>query len=251
MVEDKNALDSPEVIVTQVREHHGNDGDNERRHPHTVIEAEAEHAVAHMESRDEETLPSAPRPHHHHHHHHHHYRQSQQEQLPPVLPLPPPMPVPLKQQPPSWQDLEQQGFNMAGGNENDVASNEKRGHMCCHCCCDTRRAVVIVNVVCLHLMAIDLFVVEHAGLVVLTLVMMLCSILGIVGALRYNRYLVGAALLPHFVDIISMLIQPEYLWGLPITLLLIYPHVVFIKEVHDGIMTKETYAREQASCCCV
>lgn len=31
----------------------------------------------------------------------------------------------------------------------------------------------------------------------------------------------------------------------------IYPHVGFIQEVRKGIMSKETYQREQYSCCCV
>lgn len=31
----------------------------------------------------------------------------------------------------------------------------------------------------------------------------------------------------------------------------IYPHVGFIMEVRNGIMSKETYAREEYSCCCV
>jgi hypothetical protein len=35
------------------------------------------------------------------------------------------------------------------------------------------------------------------------------------------------------------------------TAILIYPHIGFILEVKKGIMTKETYAREEFSCCCV
>jgi hypothetical protein len=36
-----------------------------------------------------------------------------------------------------------------------------------------------------------------------------------------------------------------------ISSLLIYPPVIFISEVRQGIMSKETYHREEHSCCCV
>ena len=35
------------------------------------------------------------------------------------------------------------------------------------------------------------------------------------------------------------------------TALFLYPHIGFIMEVKKGIMTRETYPREEFSCCCV
>lgn len=34
-------------------------------------------------------------------------------------------------------------------------------------------------------------------------------------------------------------------------ILWVYPHVGFIVQVGKGIMTKDNYAREEYSCCCV
>lgn len=36
-----------------------------------------------------------------------------------------------------------------------------------------------------------------------------------------------------------------------ITAILIYPHIVLILEIKAGIMTPDTFYREQYSCCCV
>jgi multidrug efflux pump subunit AcrB len=33
--------------------------------------------------------------------------------------------------------------------------------------------------------------------------------------------------------------------------LILYPHIVLISEIRNGIMKPETYARERFSCCCV
>lgn len=40
-------------------------------------------------------------------------------------------------------------------------------------------------------------------------------------------------------------------FGLIIIVLFAYPHIMFIIEVKKGILTKETYPREEFSCCCV
>jgi hypothetical protein len=138
--------------------------------------------------------------------------------------------------------------------------NEKRGHSCCGCCCDTRRAVVIVDVIYLHLTLLSLFAggsessssdgPSAGAIVFLSLLMIVATILGIVGALRYNIYMVGLAILPFFIEFIAYLGYGPY-WLVPIVALCVYPHVMFIKEVHEGIMTKERYTHEQQSCCCV
>ncbi len=44
---------------------------------------------------------------------------------------------------------------------------------------------------------------------------------------------------------------PDIVIGLIITALFMYPHIGFIIEVRRGIMTRETYSREEHSCCCV
>ena len=40
-------------------------------------------------------------------------------------------------------------------------------------------------------------------------------------------------------------------FGLAIIALFAYPHIMFIVEVRKGILTRETYPREEYSCCCI
>lgn len=41
-----------------------------------------------------------------------------------------------------------------------------------------------------------------------------------------------------------------YAIGAIFTALFVYPSFCFVREVRNGIMTKETYPREEHSCCC-
>ena len=43
---------------------------------------------------------------------------------------------------------------------------------------------------------------------------------------------------------------PDLIIGIVSAILLIYPHAGFIYEVQKGILSRETYAREEYSCCC-
>jgi len=53
----------------------------------------------------------------------------------------------------------------------------------------------------------------------------------------------------NFASIISL--APEIVIQAVLTLFFMYPHIGFIMEVHSGIMSAETYPREEFSCCCV
>lgn len=44
---------------------------------------------------------------------------------------------------------------------------------------------------------------------------------------------------------------PSFIVGAIFTALFVYPHVGFVTEVKSGIMSEETYPREEFSCCCV
>jgi uncharacterized membrane protein YecN with MAPEG domain len=158
-----------------------------------------------------------------------------------------------------------------------VDSPSKQGHKCCGCCCDTRRAVIIVNLVNIVLLMIGMIVliVAHnkvspddysddkvksqvqtfenvplAALIAIPIVLMLCCVAGIVGANKYNIYLVGSAAVAYCVVFIMDLIAVNIV-GAIIAALFAYPHFVFIHEVRRGIMSNETYHIEEQSCCCV
>jgi hypothetical protein len=153
----------------------------------------------------------------------------------------------------------------------------KQGHKCCGFCCDTRRAVIIVDIVNLVLLLIGMIIVVVAhnnvnpddynddntktqvekfqdmplgGFLAYAIVFMLLCVAGIVGANKYNVYLVGIAAVAYCVSFIFSIIQLNYL-GMIVAILFVYPHFVFIAEVRKGIMSDENYHNEEMSCCCV
>jgi membrane protein YdbS with pleckstrin-like domain len=89
----------------------------------------------------------------------------------------------------------------------------------------------------------------------------------IFGAIRYNIWLVAANiayLVISFVAGIAVNVaasnsNSDYSYnvvfnvvvGLIVLTLFIYPHVMFVREVRSGTMTKDNYDKEEQSCCCV
>lgn len=107
----------------------------------------------------------------------------------------------------------------------------------------------------------------------LTAIGVVISIGAIVGAMQFNIYLVGLKVLWTLINYLVTVVNfsftlreiDEYEHGqiLPVgqfvarfvvraivATFYIYPHLVFIKEVSAGILSKETLPREDYSCCC-
>jgi hypothetical protein len=157
-----------------------------------------------------------------------------------------------------------------------TSNNVRRGHRCCGCCCDVRRAVIIVNtvniVICLFAllgisvlsridpatidddearakiesisdMQIDMGIAE-------VVIQIICQSIGIYGAVCYNQYLVGVSLLCYVAIFIVDLVQLELLGAIAVAFFA-YPSVFFIKQMRNGIMSESTYSIEKHSCCCV
>ena len=100
---------------------------------------------------------------------------------------------------------------------------------------------------------------------------LLINVVAIIGAFQYNSYLVAFAIVWHvanyvFSTTISIstvaLIEENFanfdagnpvpsviLEGI-VSVVVIYPHIGFVYEVRNGILSAETYAREEYSCCC-
>ena len=90
-------------------------------------------------------------------------------------------------------------------------------------------------------------------------------IVAIAGAIMYNVYMVGAKIVWLIVSFVLPIILDnefsdssssylrgndgylEIVYSAIVTVLLIYPHVKFVKEVKSGILTEETYPREYYS----
>ena len=159
----------------------------------------------------------------------------------------------------------------------------KQGHSCCGGCCDMRRAVIAVNGVMCGFIIMSLMDVLGSRQVILQhiannttiynddmiqesteswalqmnvpafigmkVLQIFCTIAGIIGAIQYNLYGVGLAVIMYTCQIIFgfLTLNPFIL----VQAFFLYPHIFFIKENNKGIMTKENYHNEKQSCCCV
>jgi hypothetical protein len=176
-------------------------------------------------------------------------------------------------------------------------SQMKQGSKCCGCCCDYRRAVIILNIILIvfgiitvlgysqgeqsTVQGVDL---DDDGLedivkdayrqgAILAGVGVFACIVAVIGAYRYNIYMVGFNILYMIVSFIASIVLTSKAFNtleedyngdedipLPIgqfvlqgviLCVVIYPHVGFMSQVKAGIMSAETYPREEFSCCCV
>jgi hypothetical protein len=90
------------------------------------------------------------------------------------------------------------------------------------------------------------------ALMVITIITLATTGASLWGAINYNYWPVAAnaiclgirAILPFFMGSPSIM-------GVAIAALWIYPHIVFCFEVRSGVLCRETYGREEFSCCCI
>ena len=155
----------------------------------------------------------------------------------------------------------------------------KQGHSCCGCCCDTRRAVIIVNLImiCFNVLStlilitgIDLLVEGAAQadddtvkntatelkvfpevlFVIWVCLQILFNVLGILGAINYSKWMIVATLLGYILSFIGNLLELN-LAGMILSGFFAYPHYFFLSEMHFLIMTPDNYPNEVQSCFCV
>lgn len=183
----------------------------------------------------------------------------------------------------------------ADGSGTPMWQQEKQGARCCGFCCDYRRAVLIIACISalfslgyliFALVAPDVIpsvgveydddeveeiledLVKVGG--ILAGISLFANICAIIGAIKYNIYLVAVNALWIFGNFVANTITsieyandinqtdpdtdlslvPNIIVSGVIACLLAYPHVGFIVEVKRGIMSFETYPREEYSCCC-
>ena len=141
-----------------------------------------------------------------------------------------------------------------------------------------RRAVIICDIILLVLGALSLFIdyfgfygasavanmnfdddafMKQAedlnfGLMVITSIGLATTVASIWGAINYNYWPVAANTICLGVRaILPFLMGAPSIMGAAITALWIYPHIVFCVEVRSGVLCRETYGREEFSCCCI
>lgn len=171
----------------------------------------------------------------------------------------------------------------------NAALYEKQGHTCCYCCCDMRRATIILNIfsVIFCFAAIagvfwasevneaidevfnliqhdnydddDLqedvhFVIENYSwtLYVFFGVSILFSIIGTVGAIAYRPRMVMICAMWYLAKGLASLVIFGYGGlGLLVAGIWAYPCIMLYQEILEGIMSEENYENEVYSCCCV
>ena len=139
----------------------------------------------------------------------------------------------------------------------------------------TRRATIVVNIVNASLSAIaiiglSVFVATdynafdddavkinlatvHHYLWIPILISIICvafSLLGIYGALKYNRFCVMTAAVLYCVSIVLSILGKD-IGGAIIQVIFVYPNFALYYEMKKGIMTEENYPNMRHSRCCV
>eukprot|EP00567_Pseudictyota_dubia_P001127 CAMPEP_0197467996 /NCGR_PEP_ID=MMETSP1175-20131217/65849_1 /TAXON_ID=1003142 /ORGANISM="Triceratium dubium, Strain CCMP147" /LENGTH=121 /DNA_ID=CAMNT_0043004091 /DNA_START=927 /DNA_END=1292 /DNA_ORIENTATION=+ len=79
---------------------------------------------------------------------------------------------------------------------------------------------------------------------------LICGSVGIYGAITYKVWAVAISLAFYCVEFAHNLFAMNII-GLLMPGFFAYPHVFFMKEVKEGIMSEENYELEKQSCCCV
>jgi hypothetical protein len=178
-------------------------------------------------------------------------------------------------------DKEESGLAVVQGH--DYVQHERipqRSHSCCKCCCDTRRAVIVVNIISMTFAALAVLSIsilantQYAaqldvdddelqaaldemdgaalGITIgVAVIGMICNACGIFGAYKFHKISTVISGLWYFAQCIRACYNYD-LAGLVIDGFFMYPHVVFYQEVSNGIMSPASYPQEQRSCnCCV
>ena len=129
------------------------------------------------------------------------------------------------------------------------------------CCCDTRTACMAVNVISLGFAALGLVSLapqldrpgyERFGLLIAAFVIgIICNTLGLWGSLRFRKIgILIAAIWFGIEAVLSIVLFMDFV-GATIAICFLYPHIVFFRELQNGIMSRETYADEKDCCGCV
>eukprot|EP00980_Cylindrotheca_fusiformis_P021871 scaffold8707_cov69-Cylindrotheca_fusiformis.AAC.1 len=177
-------------------------------------------------------------------------------------------------------EKQDQGLGVAQGNE--YVQHERippKSHTCCGCCCDTRRAVIIVNIISLSFAALSVFTLSMLasnrgannfdddeiqdafdaiggstafgigiGIAIgIAVVGMICYACGIYGAYKFHKVFIIIAAVWHSANFILNIVSLN-VGGAVMTGFFLYPHVVFYQEVSKGIMSPASYPQEQQCC---
>jgi len=154
----------------------------------------------------------------------------------------------------------------------------RENHLFCGCCCDTRRATIVVNLVSLF---VDLYAMMVAFMLIrgytnsnanntdetiqhknqmaawlttavvdfFVLLAVAMHATGIYGALKYSPTAIKVAAAAHGITIIVSVFTFDAI-GTIAGGVFLYPHIILIKEIDTGVMTDYNYENIRACCVC-
>ena len=125
-------------------------------------------------------------------------------------------------------------------------------------CCDTRTACIVVNIISLSFAGLGLVSLaprmdrpgfERFGFLMAAFVLgIISNAVGLFGALKFKKTFILVAAVWFGIEAILSLIMFRDFVGFALSTFFLYPHVIFYKEMKEGIMTQENFAREK-NCC--
>ncbi|KAL3807007.1 hypothetical protein ACHAXA_010483 [Cyclostephanos tholiformis] len=158
-----------------------------------------------------------------------------------------------------------------------LPSQGKMGHRVL-CCCDSRKAVIILSTVAIvtNIAVLVLSAVPGSGVVIegwwsiaisITSIVFYTFVIG--GAIKYHRCAVTICLIWEMISLALVILAfaftdwgssaeddekystiGTFAWEIIIRVFAIYAFGTFLREVKSGIMSPETHGREKYSCCC-
>jgi len=156
-----------------------------------------------------------------------------------------------------------------------VSSKNRDNHLFCGCCCDVRRATIVLNLIVILLeiwMVIlafawsEVYEKEHYSqllktpsddnmttLVVLVVPVLLLHICGVYGALKFKVWAVklSAMTLVIIPFVLNAFTTIDIICTTAVNFVCVfvmYPHLILIKEMEAGIMTDYNYEKVRACC---
>mmetsp|Transcript_22394 Transcript_22394/g.53263 ORF Transcript_22394/g.53263 Transcript_22394/m.53263 type:complete len:163 (+) Transcript_22394:112-600(+) len=153
---------------------------------------------------------------------------------------------------------------IASGEANYVSHDQepKRGHVFCGVCCDVRTACIVVNIISLAFAGLGLIGLapqmdrvgfERFGIVIAIFVLgVISSAFGLFGALKFKKVFTLVATVWFGIEALLALIIFRDYFACMTSIFFFYPHIMFYKEMSDGIMSRDTFPREKNCCgsCC-
>mmetsp|Transcript_5542 Transcript_5542/g.7774 ORF Transcript_5542/g.7774 Transcript_5542/m.7774 type:complete len:170 (+) Transcript_5542:113-622(+) len=144
------------------------------------------------------------------------------------------------------------------------------------CCCDSRKAVILINLFALVLIVAGLIAAavnntfdSDTSAIIGYVISVLFYLIVMFSALQYHRCAVIVAIIWNLIVIVwtsvGLVMERETLFAknqnqtdiiiyftvfYVIHVFVIYAEWVYVSEVGKGIMSRETHSREKYSCCC-